>query len=278
MIVCEADQATGIAGGLDWSTRCSGKSVALCLELANEDEIAQFRTVPKHLGRDNRISIDPLMNAAKFSVPPRSPADTSGQLHIQFPEAMRDVYVAFDVYYPQEFLDASFRSSGGWKTFILGQGKQGCAPHEVVGVNGYFKGYPQFYYSCHKFLGVMVHNPFGNDANEFDYQPGADSQCLRHGVPARGGCAMFVGDQWTTFQIHVNTWAKWLEVWMTVEGRKTRKIIDHPLDDLPDEVWYEWIKLTPYQTGKSANEAHPAYALWHRRLIVSGEKIPHPKN
>ena len=262
--------------GGGWGSRCHAKGVVRCLSLKSEVEIARFRTVPKHLGRRARIQYDPAMQAARFTVPSNSAADTSGSLHIPFPFPMSDVYVAFDVYYPADFLAARFRKSNGWKMFILGQGSQGCSPYEVVGVNLYWRGYPNFYYLCGRYLQVAVRNPYGDNSSEYDYQPGGDTQCLRHGISGLSGCARFVPNQWLTYQIHVIAEAKWLEVWQTARG-KTLKIVDFPLNELPDSIiTYGWIKLTPYQTGKDATVSHPEYNLWYRHILISSDRIPDP--
>jgi len=257
-------------------TRCAAPGVALCLALDSESEIARLRTVPKQLDARTRIQFDAGLRAAQFTVPSKSAADSSGSLMIKFPRGLTDVYVAFDVYYPADFLQYRFKSGGGWKMFILGQGGEGCAPYEIVGGNLYYNGYPRFYYLCGIFAGVEVQNPYGDNSSEFDYQPGGDTQCLRHGRKGSPPCAVFVADQWVTYQVHVNTIAKHLEVWQTVAG-KTLQIIDFHLAQLPDSFpSYEWLMLTPYNTGKDAAEQHPVFRLWHRRVIVSTKKIAPP--
>jgi len=259
-----------------WVSRCHANGVVRCLELNSDAEITPIRTVPGFLDASTRIQYDPAMRAAKFTVPSYSPADTSGSLHIPFPSQMADVYVAFDVYYPADFLAAQFHGSEGWKMFILGQGNQGCSPYEVVGINSAFRGHPNFYYECGAFVSVAVRDPNGDNPFEYDYQPGGDTQCLRHGIPGLSGCARFVPDQWVTYQVHVNAATKWLEVWQTVNG-KTLKIIDFPLNQLPDSgVSYEWIKLTPYQTRKDATYFQAEHHLWYRRVVVSDQRIPNP--
>ena len=175
--------------------RCHAPSVVLCLPLDTEAEIARLRTVPAHLDAKTRIQFDPAERAARFTVPSRSPADSSGGLYIRFPKPMVDVYFAYDVRYPADFLRFKFRG-GGWKMFILGQGREGCAPYEVVGTNPYYGGYPRFYYMCGIFAGVEVWNPYKDDENVFDFQPGGDTECLRLSPPRTRPCAMFVPDRW----------------------------------------------------------------------------------
>ncbi len=258
-----------------FAERCRAPSVVLCVPLDSEAEIARLRTVPRHLDAKTRIQLDPVERAARFTVPPRSPADTSGSLYIRFPKPMVDVFFAFDVRYPADFLRYRFKSDG-WKIFILGQGPEGCAPYAVVGVNGYYRRYPSFYYMCGIFAGVEVFNPYKDDANEYDFQPGRDTQCLRSGRQRGLPCAFFVPDQWVTYQVRVNALARSLEVWQTVNGQ-TLNIINYHLDRLPtDGVSYEWLQLTPYSTGKDASEVHSTFHLWYRRVIVSTKKIPAP--
>lgn len=258
--------------------RCSSPGVIVCLPLDSQNEIARFRVSPSHLSRDDQIKFDGKMNAARFSIPPYSAADTSGHLQIPFPFPLVDVYASFDVRYPTEFLNYRFRGGGGWKMFILGQGKEGCAPYEVVGNNLYYRGFPSFYYMCDVFQPVEVQNPFGDSLDQFDMQPGGETQCLRNGPARTLPCARFVGDEWVTYQIHVDSRRRLLEVWQTSAG-KTLKIIDFKMTKLPVTVpAYEWIMLTPYNTGKDPTEDHPQFNIWYRRVIVSTQRIPPPNS
>jgi len=160
--------------------------------------------------------------------------------------------------------------------FILGQGREGCAPYEIVAHNAYYRGYPSFYSKCGEFTGVAVQNPTGDNISQFDYQPGGETACMRHPQANTKPCAKFEADIWVTYQVHVNTIAAFLEVWQTVRGVTTR-IIEHPLQGFPlPAVRYEWLKLTPYDTGKDATDAHPAFSIWYRRVIVAAKKIPFP--
>jgi len=260
----------------EFAARCRSVAAGICLSLNSEAEIASLRSVPQHLTTDTRIQWDPTHNAARFTIASRSPADSAGQLHIPFPASLTDVYFSFDVRYPSAFLKHRFIHNGGWKMFILGQGKAGCAPYEIVANNAYYRGYPSFYYKCGEFRGVAVQNPTGDNPSQFDYQPGGDTSCMRHPDPRAKPCAKFEADSWVTYQVHVNTIAAFLEVWQTVNGATT-KIIEHPLQGFPlPAVRYDWLKLTPYDTGKEATENHPSFPIWYRRVIVAAKKIPTP--
>jgi hypothetical protein len=265
-----------------FSASCKDASVEVCLALDSEAEISRLRFSPSHLDASNRIQWDAAARAARFTIPPRSPADSSGQLHIQFPQPLVDVYVSFDVRYPAELLRHKFKRDGGWKIFILGQGKQGCAPYEIVANNPRSIARAAFYYICGatgNSRNVAIQDPLGGNWSQFDYQPGGDTACLR--MPAAPGttvkpCASLEPDTWINFQVHVNTITSVLEVWQTVHG-KTLKIIDFQLQGFPmPPAKYEWIKLTPYNTGKDTTEVHPSFHLWYRRVIVATKKIPFP--
>ena len=260
----------------DFLQRCRSVAVVVCLPLDSQPEIAKFRVSPPKLAPDDRIQSDPVMHAARFTIPPHSAADTSGHLQIPFPEPLVDVYVSFDVRYPDAFLKYRFRGGGGWKMFILGQGKEGCAPYEIVGNDLYYRGFPNFYYMCGVFQSVDVQNPFGDSLDQFDMQPGGDTQCLRNGPPRKLPCARFVADEWVTYQIHVDSRRRLLEVWQATSG-KTLKIIDFTMTKFPTTApAYEWIMLTPYNTGKDPTEDHPRFSIWYRRVIVSTQRIPMP--
>ena len=259
-----------------FAERCKTSLATLCLSLNSAQEIARYRESPRHLVAENQIRWDPERKAARFTIPPLSPADSSGQLHIPFPSVLGELYFSIDVRYPADFLRYRFRGSAGWKLFILGQGRQGCAPYEIVGINQYYRGHPGFYYMCGAFHSVDMQNPLGDNLSQFDYQPGGDTACPRQPDPRSKPCAWFEPDEWVTYQVHISTLAATLEVWQTVRG-KTLKIIEHQLRQFPHSVpGYEWLKLTPYNTGKDATEIHPPFAVWYRRLIVSTGKIPFP--
>lgn len=261
----------------DFSARCKHPSVVICLALDSEEEIARLRFAPQHLNAGNRIQWDAKARAARFTIPPLSPADSSGQLHIPFPQPMVDVYFSFDVRYPGDLLRYKFKGGGGWKIFILGQGKQGCAPYELVANNPYYNSYPSFYYICGSASrNVMVQDPLGDNESQFDYQPGGDTACLRAPRPGAKPCAFFESGTWINYQVHINTITAALEVWQTVRG-KTLQIIEFQLQNFPlPAPKYEWLKLTPYNTGKDATEIHPSFQLWYRRVIVASRKIPYP--
>lgn len=260
-----------------FAARCKDNAVVTCLSLDSEADIARFRFSPPHLDASNRIQWDSKAKAARFTIPPLTPADSSGQLHIPLSQPLADVYFSFDVRYPADLLRYKFKGGGGWKVFIFGQGKQGCAPYEIVANNPYYLSYPSFYYICGAgSQNVAVQDPFGDNSSQFDYQPGGDTACLRNPKAGSKPCAMFEPDEWITYQVHVSAIAAMLEVWQTVRG-KTLKIIDFPLQKFPIPApKYEWLKLTPYNTGKDATEDHPPFSIWYRRVIVSTRKIPFP--
>lgn len=258
-----------------FAARCKDPSVEVCLALNSEEEIARLRFTPSHLNASNRIQWDADAKAARFTIPSRSPADSSGQLHIPFPQPLADVYFSFDVRYPRDLLRYPFKSEGSWKIFILGQGKEGCAPYELVGY--YSHSYPGFYYICRTGSQIVaVQNPFGDNPSQFDYQPGGDTACPRTPDSRAKPCAFFEPDEWVTYQMHLNAITAVLEVWQTVRG-KTLKIIEYQMPNFPAHApKYEWLKLTPYNTGKDATEDHPSFSLWYRRVIVATRKIPFP--
>lgn len=269
------DMAPAIDPG--FARRCKDPSVVLCIPLASEAEISRFQFAPKHLDANQKIQWDASTSAARFTIPPHSPADSSGQLHIPLPHPMVDIFFSFDVRYPADLLRYKFKGGGGWKIFILGQGKEGCAPYELVANNPYYRGYASFYYICGaRSQNVAVQNPLGNNSSQFDYQPGGDTACMRSPEPRAKPCGLLEADEWINYQVHINTLTAVLEIWQTVRG-KTLKIIDFQLQNFPmPPPKYEWLKLTPYNTGKDPSEDHPLFSLWYRRVIVSSHKIPFP--
>lgn len=262
----------------NFTARCKNPSTVTCLALDSDEEISRLRFSPPQLSATNRVQLDPIAKAARFTIPTHSAADSSGQLHIPFPQPMVDVYVSFDVRYPAELIGYPFKGGGGQKIFILGQGKEGCAPFEIVGNIPKNRPHPSFYYICGAAgSNVAIQNPLGDNTSQFDYQPGGDTACLRTPDQRAKPCAYLEPNEWVTYQVHVNALAAFLEVWQTVRG-KTLKIIEFSLGKFPSPPpKYEWIKLTPYNTGKDATEDHPSFSLWYRRVIVSTRKIPFPE-
>ena len=75
-----------------FAARCKDNAVVTCFALDSEAEIGRFRFSPQHLEASNRIQCDANAKAARFTVPPLTPADSAGQLHIPLSQLLADVY------------------------------------------------------------------------------------------------------------------------------------------------------------------------------------------
>ena len=256
-----------------FESRCQAEGVVACYALNSVAEIERHRN---YYDDAPRIVHDPSMQGARFTIPPLSPANTSGNLTVDF-SAMQQLYFAFDVYYPRAFLNHRFSGGKGWKTVVLGHGSAGCAPNEVVFTNSWHRSFPQAYYMCGAFNGVRTENPFGDNIYEFDLQPGGDTQCLYSGDLRDKPCQDYIADRWVTYQLHVDARSGRLEAWQTVAGATT-KLLDYAMSELPTDASYTWLMLTPYHTGKDSAEDHATFEIWYRRVIISRSPIPNPTN
>jgi hypothetical protein len=187
-------------------------------------------------------------SSLRFTVPPNSPADTSGSYWANFSDdysvqfdSGEEFYVQWRQRFAPDFLTTEYEGGGGWKQVIIGEGSRpgdpaySCTTLEVVVVNGYYRGFPSMYHSC----GVKDGQYEGFEPpippDDFALQNAIEG-CTYHNqvVPP---CAGYRAEQWMTFQVHIaiGTWYEndgvyrhdsTVQLWVANEGEPSRLVID----------------------------------------------------
>jgi len=204
-------------------------------------------------------------SSIKFTIPSKSPADTSGSFFTNFSNDLTtqfsenaEFYVQWRQRFSPEFLNTVFAGGGGWKQAIIGAGdKPGCTTSnsalcsssctalETVVQNTFQRGFAQMYNSC---TGSTSHpggfdpfeEPFGGD---FKLQNARLSPfCLYSqantapptSFPPAGNCIGYFPNEWMTFQVRIKTgprvndvWTKsYVTLWIAREGQPSQLAID----------------------------------------------------
>ena len=104
-----------------------------------------------------------------------------------------------------------------------------------------------------------------------------------------GNCFAHVPNEWITYQIRVKIGPRvgdeftnsYVTLWAAREGRASELVIDWGPYKLSagspaENQMYGKVWLLPYNTGKSAAEAHPTAYTWYDELVISRNKIADP--
>lgn len=185
-------------------------------------------------------------SSLKFTIPPNSPADTSGSFFTNFSTDLStqfgenaEFYVQWRQRFSPEFLNTFFDGGGGWKQAIIGAGdqpgctasnsanglcKSSCTALETVVQNTFQRGFPQMYNSCTGSTSHGAFNPFEQPFNgsDFKLQNGRPSPfCLysqgntnpkTYFAPA-GNCFGYFPNEWMTFQVRIKTGPRVNDEW-----------------------------------------------------------------
>lgn len=235
----------------------------------------------------------------RFTIPESSRANAAGSFTLNFASNFSrqfgeggEFYIQWRQRFSSSFLETNF-GGDGWKQIIVGegdranQGAPGCSELEIVMHNSYFRGLPELYHSCHRFLNLSMPTAGG----DILLQPGnADGDCLYSKNP--GGklignppCFVYRADEWMTFQMHVKI-GHWnmpdslVEVWGSHEGQPSVRFIsmdNYTLHNSDPLHKYGKLYLTPYMTSREQNKITPIAYTWYDELIISTSKIPDPK-
>jgi hypothetical protein len=254
-------------------------------------------------------------SSLKFTIPSNSGSDAAGafftnfsnDLSVQFGENS-EFFVQWRQRFSPEFLNTHFLNGDGWKQIIIGTGDQpgqlyaSCTSLEVV-VNNYSDAptqIPIMYNSC---SGSTSHGPYDGFYQPFAgtdfklqnarpapyclYTQGASSP--KKFLPPTGNCFGYFPNEWLTYQIRIKTGPRvndeftnsFVSLWIAREGQASQPVIEwgpynltagNPtLNQRFGKVW-----LTPYNTVKSASQAHPTAYTWYDELIISRNKIADP--
>ncbi|MGE0761836.1 MAG: hypothetical protein AB7N80_01030 [Bdellovibrionales bacterium] len=236
----------------------------------------------------------------------------SSDLSVQF-DGGQEFFVQWRQRFSAEFIATKYTGGGGFKQVIVGTGDQpgctgaqsaspkcfsSCSSLELPVNNYYQEGFPMMYNSC---SGSTSHGPYDGFYEAF----GAFDFKLQNGRPApfclysqsstgffapNGNCFGYVANEWMTFQMHVKLGARvgdefkasHVKLWGAREGRPSELLIDWgPYNLTAGQVGanerYGKVWLVPYNTGKSAAQAHPTAYTWYDELIISRSKIADPK-
>ena len=246
----------------------------------------------------------------KFTIPSNSGSDTSGtyftnfssDLSVQFGENS-EFYIQWRQRFSPEFISTQYTGGGGWKQIIIGSGDQpnktysSCTSLETVVQNNYQKGFPKMYNSC---TGSASHGPYDNFFERIrrlrfqaaERRGGALLPVLAepssYFAPV-GNCFGYVPNEWITFQVRIKTGPRvgdeftnsYVTLWAAREGKASELVVDWgpynlSAGSLAENQRFGKVWLLPYNTGKSAAQAHPTAYTWYDELVISRNKIADP--
>jgi hypothetical protein len=292
----------------DFQARCHAPGVIRCYGFDSEAEVrphleaAWDGVYRAEVVKDIKASG---AGSLRFTIPPHSPADTSGSFWLDFSDDLRMQFGAGEEFYVQwrqrfspEMLTTEYKGGNGWKQAIVGEGSRpghtaySCTEIHLVVEDTYQVGAPRMYHSCGKKdgryepleiaapHGMLIQNAVG---------------CLHNDVKSPP-CMTYKANQWMTFQLHVKvgTWYKndknyhhdsTIQLWVGYEGKKSVLAIDmdpkrgtgYDLVNLHPEAKYGKIWFLPYDTDKDITQNHPTAYTWYDELIISRNRIADPR-
>jgi hypothetical protein len=294
----------------DYKTRCSAPGVIRCFGFDSEGEVKPHLD-PAWDGV-YRAVFDPTTKASgtgslKFTIPTRSPANSSGDFWLDFADDLSVQFGAGEEFYVQwrqrfspELLETTYKGGNGWKQMVIGEGDRpghkayACTDIQIVVENTYQVGAPRMYHSCGKKDGQ--YEPF----QVFSQQQQAwliqnAVGCTNYKVTSPP-CFKYVANRWMTFQVHVKigTWYQndkkyrhdsTIQLWVADEGKPSKLVIDmnsgrgtgYDLVNVEPAAKYGKIWLMLYNTNKDETQDHPTAYTWYDELILSKTRIPDPK-
>jgi hypothetical protein len=304
----------------DFQGRCSNPGVIRCVGFDSPADIAgTYGDVSGIMSGATRPSLDTVIKASgnsslRFTVPPRSAADTSGSYFTNFSTDLKaqfgensDFYIQWRQRFSPEFLNTKYLGGEGWKQVIIGSGDQAghpyasCTALEIVLQNTYQRGLAGLYNSC---TGSSSHGGY----DPFEEPFGSANFKLQNAMPApyclysqahtsppttfppTGNCFPYYPNEWMTFQIHVRTGPRandeftnsFVRLWIAREGRPSKLVFNWGPYKLSagnpaENQRFGKIWLLPYHTGKDPNQVYETGYVWYDELIVSRQAIPDPK-
>jgi hypothetical protein len=294
----------------DFKARCSSAGVIRCIGFDSENE------VKPHLDPawDGVIrgEVDPTTKASgsgslRFTIPTKSPANTSGNFWLDFADDLSVQFGAGEEFYVQwrqrfspELLQTSYKDGNGWKQIVIGEGDRPghrayvCTDIQIVVENTYQVGAPRMYHSCGKKDGQYEpFQVFNHQAQAWMIQNAVG--CTNYKVTSPP-CFRYAANQWMTFQVRVRvgTWYQndkkykqdsTIQLWVAEEGKPSKLVIDlspekgtgYDLVNVDPAAKYGKVWLIPYNTNKDGTQDHPTAYTWYDELIISKSRIPDPK-
>lgn len=249
-------------------------------------------------------------SSLRFTIPSNSPSDSSGTFFTNFSEdlsiqfgANQEFFVQWRQRFSPELLGTVYEGGGGFKQIIVGTGDQpgknysSCSTLELPVTNYRQAGFPVMYNSCTQSSAHGAYDGFyePHGPNDFKLQNGRDGAgCLYHGhpngyFPPKGNCFGYVANEWMTFQMQVKIGPRvgdvfqnsYVTLWAAREGKPSELLIKWGPYSLnagssTDNERYGKVWLLPYNTGKSASQAHATAYTWYDELIISRSRIADP--
>lgn len=306
------------AATLDFNKRCAQPGVIRCVGFDKPADIKGKYGQPSGImAGTSEPTLDANIKASgmsslKFTIPPYSGANTSGNyftnftddLSVQFGEN-QEFFVQWRQRFSRAFLETQYKGGGGWKHVIIGTGDQprkpyaSCTALELVVQNYYQKGFPILYNSC---TGSTSHGPYHLfqepvPPTDFKLQNRRPtpyclySQGRSSHLPPTGNCFGYFADEWMTFQVRIKTGPRvndefvdsYVSLWMARENQPSELVINWGPYKLSagspaENQRYGKVWLLPYHTGKDSSEAHPVGHTWYDELIISRLRIDDPGN
>jgi hypothetical protein len=269
----------------DFSTRCTGPGVQVCVGFDATSDIASTYLKPDGQGVYRGV-LDATNKASgasslKFTIPGNSGANAAGQ-YLRTTTGFgqnSSFYVQYRMRFSSTFLNTYFQPGNGWKTHIF-YGPASCGNVEITTRSyGGTNQFPIMYSQCGQ-------DNFSQSIGNGDYllQQG-DYNCHYQGPRPDTECGRFRADEWMTFyyQVNIGQWGQpnsTIKAWMGYEGQPLKQFVNmanHVLlyDSVATES-YKNFSLTTYMTGKDSSQAHAPADVWYDEFIVSSQPIPAP--
>jgi hypothetical protein len=271
-------------GGRSFQNRCAAPGVLKCVGFDSPREV--FAHLSPAWDGIIRGSLDTEIFAdgggsLKFTIPPLSPANTSGVWSAPMGRDFGEdstFFVQWRQRFSPELLKTVFKSNG-FKQHIFWHGIGGsCTDVQLVTENTYGRGFPQMYTACGA-RGLEIAQPDG----DVQLEQGDYNCYYRNQNP--GDCAMYRPNDWMTFyyEVHIGKWnqpSSTVKAWVGYEGKPLKEFIDISKltisNDSPEAKAFRRIDLLPYQTDKDSTIVHPIAYTWYDDLIISTRPIPAP--
>jgi hypothetical protein len=292
----------------DFAARCHAPGVVRCFGFDSAEEVRpHLEPAWDDVYRAEVVSDVKASGkgSLRFTIPPYSPANTSGSFWLDFADdysvqfgAGEEFYVQWRQRFSPELLKTEFLKGNGWKQAIIGEGSRpwhtagSCTEIHLVVENTYQVGAPRMYHSCGKKDGR--YEPLE--------EPGPHAYLIQnavgcpHNLVTSPPCVMYKGNQWMTFQVHVKigTWYQndkkyrhdsTVQLWVGEEGKPSKLAIEfspkrgtgYDLVNTNPKAKYGKVWLLPYDTGKDPSQNHPTAYTWYDELIISRERIADPR-
>lgn len=294
--------STGATGGTidaNFQSRCNAAGVLTCegFDLASDLSPAVWPNPGLYAAGDGLYhgTFDTSVKASgngslRFEILGGTGANSTGNWRQAFGQSFgagQKFYVQFRQRFSPEMISLKSNfGGGGWKQVIFHNFSSTCAGLEITTNNGYYRNFPQMYTDCGQ--GLIEYGNGTDYVLEYSnpYPPGSDGTvyCLHSmvGNPANK-CMLYQANQWMTFyyEITIGAWGQpnsTIKAWVGYESAALQQFINktnHILNQDAPGLGFDYLTLTPYDTGKDGR-AHATAYTWYDELIISTQPIAPP--